>query len=91
MIGNIPEIPFFPGIPGQVVQLPISLTMVEGQFAVPGDQGPQAQLFRVVHYLDRWTGSYAKARSTLCFLMGQAPSTEVLEQTVLGLGARTGA
>jgi hypothetical protein len=35
--------------------------------------------------------SYAKARGTLCFLLGQAPSTEVLEQTVLGLGARTGA
>lgn len=35
--------------------------------------------------------SFAQVHSTLCWLLGQSPSTEVLEQTVLGLGARTSA
>lgn len=36
-----------------------------------------------------WTMlSYAKARSVLCWFLGQAPSTEVIERTVLGLGRR---
>jgi hypothetical protein len=34
--------------------------------------------------------SFAQARGLLCWFLGQAPSTEVLEQTVLGLGRRTG-
>lgn len=35
--------------------------------------------------------SYAKAHGTLRWMLGQSPSTEVLEQAVLGLGARTSA
>lgn len=34
--------------------------------------------------------SFAKAQGLLRWFLGQAPSTEVLEQTVLGLGRRTG-
>jgi len=34
--------------------------------------------------------SFAKAQGLLCWFLGQAPATEVLEQTVLGLGRRTG-
>src|SRR5580765_3102795 len=34
--------------------------------------------------------SFAKAQGLLCWFLGQAPSTEVLEDTVLGLGRRTG-
>lgn len=34
--------------------------------------------------------SFAKAQGLLCWFLGQAPSTEVLEHTVLGLGRRTG-
>lgn len=33
--------------------------------------------------------SYAKVHTTLCWFLGSAPSTEVIEQTVLGLGRRT--
>lgn len=33
--------------------------------------------------------SFAKAQGLLCWFLGQAPATEVLEQTVLGLGRRT--
>lgn len=33
--------------------------------------------------------SYAKVHATLCWFLGSAPSTEVIEQTVLGLGRRT--
>lgn len=32
---------------------------------------------------------YAKVHTTLCWFLGSAPSTEVIEQTVLGLGRRT--
>ena len=35
--------------------------------------------------------SFAKTQGLLCWFLGQAPSTEVLEQAVLGLGRRTGA
>jgi hypothetical protein len=35
--------------------------------------------------------SFAKAQGLMCWFLGQAPSTVVLEQTVLGLGRRTGA